>query len=106
MRYVNFQEWISLWKVKGEIIPEEQSLVRDNVCFVFLQLSKQQSTIHFLFKHTFLVISLIWIKLLIDPNNLFRDRNFQRNQGLTPGELSKYNQLVQIIGNLNDFIFN
>ena len=106
MRYINFHEWISLWKVKGEIIPKEQSLVRDNICFVFLQLSKRQTTIHFFFKQIFLILSLAWIKLSIDPKNLFKDSNFQRNQDLTPGELNKYNELVQSIENMNDFLLN
>ena len=85
MRYFNFHEWIALWKVKGQILPKDFDLVRDNVCYIFLQMSKWQTTIQFSFKYTFLMFSLIWIKLLINPKNLFKDENFQNDEDLSPG---------------------
>ena len=90
MRYLNFHEWIALWKVKGEIIPKEQALVRDNICFVFLQISKWQTTIQSMFKYTFLTFALAWSKFMVDPINLFKDPEFQQRANLAPGELSAY----------------
>lgn len=56
MRYFNFMEWITLWKKRGWIIPNEHEVVRDHIQLVFVKWLRFYTIVSLIFKQILLLI--------------------------------------------------
>jgi hypothetical protein len=70
IRYLNFHEWMTLWKERGYIV--EESIIRDNFCYYFVIFAKNYAYLTILTKYLPLVILFFTI-----DNNMLKYQIFQ-----------------------------
>ena len=92
MIYVNFHEFINLWKVKNDIIPTDDTIsscsgddlayhtmFRDNICLLFISYSDYYMLFGFIFKYIPLIIFMILIKTFRYKSQLLDNGKFSGN---------------------------
>ena len=71
MRYFNFLEWISLWKKRGYVIPEDHQLLRDMIQVLFLKSIRLNMALNYLLKYVLISILILVLKFDSSTRDLF-----------------------------------
>ena len=72
VRHLNYREWITFWRYKGQVVPKSEKAIKDNMQLLFIEYAKKNVSREVVFKQMLLFSIWVYTRFKVRPGGIKR----------------------------------